>query len=92
MVAGIPQCLAEMAAAQTFNLRGGVDLGSVYGVVSTGTNWRFLRLEGTTAWVDLREHLVNDVGHILGILRRMSGARPARRRARGSPPPGRSPR
>src|SRR5579872_4829017 len=68
MVAGIPQCLAEMVAVQEFNQHSSVDLPSVHGVVSTGTNWRFLKLEGSTAWVDLREYLISDVSRILGVL------------------------
>lgn len=68
MVAGIPQCLAEMVAVQAFNQQANVELSSVHGVVSTGTNWRFLRLQGTAAWVDVQEYLINDVGRILGIL------------------------
>ncbi len=68
MVAGIPQCIAEMVAVQQFNQCAAVDIPSVHGIVSTGTNWRFLKLEGTTAWVDLREYLISDVSRILGVL------------------------
>ncbi len=43
---GLGQCVAEMLAAQTFNERRGNPLPAVYGVVTTGSDWRFLRLQG----------------------------------------------
>jgi hypothetical protein len=68
MAAGLPQCLAEMVAAQTFNERQGAPIQRVHGVVTTGSNWRFLQLEGTTARVDAVEYYIASVGRILGIL------------------------
>jgi len=68
MVAGIPQCLAEMVAVQGFNQKAGVLLPAVHGVVTTGSIWRFVRLEGVTAWIDSREYHVSEIAHILGIL------------------------
>jgi hypothetical protein len=46
MKRGYAQCIAEMIAAQTFNAREGRETKAVYGVVTTGNLWRFLRLEG----------------------------------------------
>jgi hypothetical protein len=37
-------------------------------LVHSGTNWRFLKLVESRAWVDDREYFVNDVDQILGIL------------------------
>ena len=68
MVAGIPQCLAEMVAAQRFNERAGTPLDAIYGVVTTGILWRFLKLEGTTAHVDAEEYPIQNVRKIFGIL------------------------
>ena len=44
---GFPQCIAEMVAAQQFNQQKGNPVESVYGVVTIGTTWRFLRLRDT---------------------------------------------
>ncbi|MBM3226767.1 MAG: hypothetical protein FJZ47_23635, partial [Candidatus Tectomicrobia bacterium] len=44
---GLPQCLAEMVAAQLFNTRMGTGVETVYGIVSTGSLWRCLKLAGT---------------------------------------------
>mgnify|MGYP001576666296 CR=1 FL=1 len=68
---GLGQCVAEMYAAKLFNERGENGISTIYGAVTTGSLWRFLKLENQTVYVDLEEyHLVN-VGKILGILLRM---------------------
>ena len=43
--AATPQCIAEMLAAQIFNQNKGNTIPSIYGVVTTGSVWRFLKLE-----------------------------------------------
>jgi len=68
MPAGLPQCLAEMVAIQEFNQQSGVVMPAVHGVVTTGSNWRFLRLVGTKAWIDRQEYYLHDLGRILGVL------------------------
>ncbi|NES00941.1 MAG: hypothetical protein F6J86_45470, partial [Symploca sp. SIO1B1] len=45
---GLGQCIAEMVAAQRFNQAKEQPLTAVYGCVSSGTQWRFLKLEGQT--------------------------------------------
>jgi hypothetical protein len=65
---GIGQCLAEMVAAQTFNESRGNAIPIVYGVVTTGTNWRFLQLAGMQAVVDIREYYIANVENVVGIL------------------------
>lgn len=65
--AGVPQCLAAMFAAHIFNLKAQQPATPIYGVVTTGTNWRFLKLEGKTAFVDRDEYYVSQVDKLLGI-------------------------
>jgi hypothetical protein len=65
---GLGQCMAEMIAAQLFNQQQGKPVDTVYGVVTTGTNWRFLRLRDRTVEVDMNDYFLNDVGKLLGIL------------------------
>ncbi len=60
--------MAEMVAAQIFNDREGQKVDTIYGAVTTGTTWRFLRLIGSQLWIDDREYFINEVDHILGIL------------------------
>lgn len=71
MSAGIPQCIAEMVAIREFNQQSGVQLPAVHGVVTTGSIWRFLRLEGAKAWIDRQEYYLHDLGRILGVLSHM---------------------
>jgi hypothetical protein len=64
----IPQCIAEMIAAQIFNHQRGNQVTAIYGIVTTGSLWKFLRLEGQTVAIELRERFINDIGLILGTL------------------------
>lgn len=66
---GFAQCIAEMIAAQLFNQQEGNQTTDVYGVVTIGTIWRFLKLHQTTVAIDLSEYYIkNDLERILGIL------------------------
>ncbi len=65
---GLGQCMAEMVAAQIFNEREGQKVDTIYGAVTTGTTWRFLRLIGSQIWIDDQEYFINEIDHILGIL------------------------
>jgi hypothetical protein len=66
--AGVPQCLAEMVAAHVFNEEAGNTIPCIYGAVTTGTDWKFLRLEGKLATLDRIEYHIDDVDEIVGVL------------------------
>lgn len=66
--AGLGQCVAEMLAAQLFNEREANEIKTIYGAVTSGTNWRFLKLEGKIVYIDTVEYYLRDVGKVLGIL------------------------
>jgi hypothetical protein len=66
--AGLGQCMAEMIAAQIFNKQKGSQFSQILGAVTTGSNWKFMRLEEQTIEVDLNEYYLNQIGKILGIL------------------------
>jgi hypothetical protein len=66
---GLGQCMAEMLAAQMFNERKGNEIKTIYGAVTTGSIWKFMKLEGQVIEIDLNEYFLNNVGKILGILR-----------------------
>ncbi|HLK58084.1 MAG TPA: hypothetical protein VKU00_16060 [Chthonomonadaceae bacterium] len=68
---GIAQCLAEMVAAQRFNREQENTIPTVFGVVTTGSLWKFLRLEETLATVDETEYHIGQPGKIVGILLQM---------------------
>ena len=65
---GLGQCVAEMLAAQIYNQRGGKGHTTIYGTVTTGSIWRFLKLEDKNLNIDLPEYYLHQVEKILGIL------------------------
>ena len=65
---GFGQCIASMIGAQLFNARSSEQAITVYGAMTTGTNWRFLKLEKTTVSLDRDEEFWNPVDRLLGIL------------------------
>jgi hypothetical protein len=62
---GLGQCAAEMVAAQLFNQNAEKP---IYGVVTSGTNWLFLRLIQQKLLIDLHEYPLGDASGVLGIL------------------------
>ena len=70
---GFAQCLAAMLAAHLFNEREGNPIPTIHGVVTTGTNWRFLQLESQQVRIDQREYYIDSVEKILGILLTITG-------------------
>lgn len=68
IISGLGQCIAEMVASQIFNQRQGIDIPVIYGVVTTGTAWRFLTLTDNTVCIDMVEYYINQVDKILGII------------------------
>lgn len=65
---GLGQCAAEMVALQSFNQKAGKPYDPVYGCVTTGTLWRFLRLSGKRLEIDLNEYQLAQADRILGVL------------------------
>ena len=72
--AGLPQCMAEMIAAQIFNERRNNNISAIYGVVTTGTNWKFLRLSDQIMEVDLNDYYIDNISKIIGILKHLIDA------------------
>jgi hypothetical protein len=48
---GIPQCAAQMLGAKIFNEKKGKPLDVVYGCVTTGDDWQFMKLKGNTIYM-----------------------------------------
>lgn len=65
---GLGECMAETIAAQIFNERHENDIQTIYGVVTTGSIWKFFKLEGIAVEIDTDEYFINNVAKILGIL------------------------
>jgi hypothetical protein len=65
---GLGQCIATMIAAQQFNAQEGEPITTLYGVVTTGTDWKFLKLIKQVAYIDRSDYFISEVDKILGIL------------------------
>ncbi|MDY6896916.1 MAG: hypothetical protein SWZ49_02420 [Cyanobacteriota bacterium] len=66
--AGLGQCVAEMLAAKIFNEKEENNIPIIYGTVTTGTSWKFLKLIENKVEIDLNEYYINNVSKIFGIL------------------------
>jgi hypothetical protein len=79
LINGLGQCIAEMVGGQKFNARAeNIDTAKpenarviLYGTVTTGTNWMFLKLEGTKVTIDVQEYALDTSAQVLGILSAM---------------------
>ncbi len=71
IIGGLGQCIAEMVAADIFNKNENNSIEKVYGVVTTGTAWKFLKLQEKKAYIDLDEYYIDLPGKIIGILSKM---------------------
>ncbi len=68
LTAGLEQCVAEMIAAQRYNAEKGNDIPRIYGTTTSGTDWRFLKLEELTLHIDTAPYQIVQCDKILGIL------------------------
>lgn len=66
-------CAAELVAAQRFNAARDTTR-PVWGAATTGSVWRFLRIEGSTLSVEYREYYIGNLPQLLGILLHIVGA------------------
>ncbi|MCU0543691.1 MAG: hypothetical protein MUE44_16170 [Oscillatoriaceae cyanobacterium Prado104] len=71
---GLGPCIAEMLGAQKFNQQQNDEIETIYGCVTTGNAWKFLKLVYRTVFIDLSDYYIKEVDKILGIL-----AKPLRR-------------
>lgn len=71
VINGLGQCIAEMVAASIFNQAENNPLEIIYGVVTTGTVWKFLKMEQKNVFIDLDEYSIEHPEKIIGILLEM---------------------
>lgn len=64
---GLGQCIAAMVASREFNAKASLPPGDIFGAVTTGGAWKFLRLTGSDLVLDRHEYFVAELGRILGI-------------------------
>jgi hypothetical protein len=57
-----------MVAAQQFNLEKKNSIQTIYGCVTTGSNWKFLKLVGHNFYIDMFEYYIENPAKIMSIL------------------------
>lgn len=65
--AGLGQCAAQMVGARIFNDAVKKTISPIFGCVTTGENWQFLKLENNRLTFDNRRYYLAKVGEILGV-------------------------
>ncbi|MFN0202071.1 MAG: hypothetical protein ACKVTZ_11160 [Bacteroidia bacterium] len=65
---GYGQCGAEMYAARLFNHENDFETPIIYGVVTSGTEWNFLKLEENTLLIDTHIYNIENLPQLMGVL------------------------
>jgi len=65
------QCGAEMLAARIFNERKGNDIKIIYGAVTNGFTWQFLKLENQTLFIDSQRYGTANLPQLLGAIQKV---------------------
>jgi len=73
LIAGLGQCAAAMVAVREFNEQDGSPVPAVFGCVTSGTNWLFLRLSENVLAIDRREYYLHEADRVLAILLHIIG-------------------
>ena len=68
---------ASMVAEQRFNRGRTPEMPSIYGCVTNGQGWKFLRLTGTVLEIGTADYLIGEPDRILGVILNFVGLAPA---------------
>lgn len=66
-----PQCIAQMYAADLFNKRHQESVFCIYGVITNGYEWLFLKLENNQAMLDNQRYGLKNLPELLGAWQQM---------------------
>ena len=65
---GLGQCIASLVAANIVNASKSGSQTPVYGVVTSGSLWKFLKLVGSDLSIDWSEYHINQLGKLFAVL------------------------
>lgn len=65
---GLAQCIAQLLGANLFNQKHQTPLDTIYGSVTTGDDWQFLKLQNNTIYIDDKRYYLADIALLLGLL------------------------
>lgn len=63
----IPQCIAEMYAAKIFNEAEKNPVSTIFGAITNGYEWLFLKLENFKAVADTERYNLKNLSELLGV-------------------------
>ncbi len=68
---GIPQCAAQMLGAKIYNEQNDIEIKAIYGCVTTGDNWLFLKLEDNILIIDKHKYYLDDLEKLLSVFQQI---------------------
>jgi len=68
---GLGQCIAEMIASKIFNDNEQNGINTIYGIITTGSLWKFLKLEDNVIHLQSSETHIDKIDKIIGILQQI---------------------
>ena len=71
LVSGIGQCTAQMIGARMINEQDGVNFPVIYGCVTTGTDWQFLKLENQLVTIERNLKYIVELPYLLATFQRI---------------------
>jgi hypothetical protein len=71
MMSHLGQCVAKMVAAKLFNEQEENNNSKIYGVITSGMAWKFIKLDNNTIYIDLKDYPIDNTNKIIGILAAM---------------------
>jgi hypothetical protein len=74
LTGGTGQCIAQMIGARMLNEQDGVHFPTIYGCVTTGTDWQFLKLEGQLVTLEENLKYINELPQLLGVFQQIVNA------------------
>ena len=71
LTTGIGQCAAQMVGARMLNEQDGINFPVIYGCVTTGLEWQFLKLNSQLFTIENSVKYINELPQLLGIFQRI---------------------
>lgn len=65
---GIPQCIAQMIAAFQYNQNEGKSVDTIFGCVTTGADWQFLKLNNNVVYINNELYYIKEISNLLGVM------------------------
>ncbi len=68
---GVPQCAAQLYGTKVFNEKKEAGIETIYGCVTTGNEWLFMKLEGEAYYIDSQIYYLNQLEELLGVFQQI---------------------